>query len=155
MYKSTLRFSQKLTQSLNPQDVKKAKRIKKGVKVKGTGKRKPKTKMSRKKAASVIAYLTPGSNVYGEVHRITRHGAVIKLFDPHDVTCRKYWGGVTGFLHISEIADKYISNLKDHLEIGQKFFLIVLTSELDEKRGISIKLSKKLTGKPFRSTQHL
>jgi len=69
-----------------------------------------------------------GSIVEGVVTGITKFGAFIKLPD-----------GTTGLVHISEIADSYVSDIKDHLKENEKVKVKVLAIGDDGKIRLSIK----------------
>ncbi|MBT2756970.1 S1 domain-containing RNA-binding protein [Mesobacillus foraminis] len=68
-----------------------------------------------------------GSKVQGKVTGITNFGAFVEL--P---------GGVTGLVHISEVADSYVKDVNDHLKVGDQVEVKVL-SEKDGKIALSIK----------------
>jgi S1 RNA binding domain protein len=68
-----------------------------------------------------------GSKVNGKVTGITNFGAFVEL--P---------GGITGLVHISEVADSYVKDVNDHLKIGDQIEVKVL-SEKDGKIALSIK----------------
>jgi S1 RNA binding domain protein len=48
-------------------------------------------------------------------------------------------GGVTGLVHISEIADNYVKDVKDHLKIDDVVKVKVINVDKDGKIGLSIK----------------
>jgi S1 RNA binding domain protein len=68
-----------------------------------------------------------GSKVQGKVTGITNFGAFVEL--P---------GGITGLVHISEVADSYVKDVNDHLKIGDQIEVKVI-SEKDGKIALSIK----------------
>ncbi|MFY0545797.1 S1 RNA-binding domain-containing protein [Brevibacillus sp. H7] len=68
-----------------------------------------------------------GSKLEGKVTGITKFGAFVEL--P---------GGVTGLVHISEIADTYVKDIHDHLKIGDIVTVKVLNIR-EGKIGLSIK----------------
>lgn len=68
-----------------------------------------------------------GSKVKGKVTGITNFGAFVEL--P---------GGLTGLVHISEVADSYVKDVNDHLKVGDEVEVKVL-SEKDGKIALSIK----------------
>lgn len=68
-----------------------------------------------------------GSKVIGKVTGITNFGAFVEL--P---------GGLTGLVHISEVADSYVKDVNDHLKIGDQIEVKVI-SEKDGKTALSIK----------------
>lgn len=69
-----------------------------------------------------------GSILTGAVTGITNFGAFIQLKE-----------GVTGLVHISEVADSYVKDIKEHLKEGQEVKVKVLTVEKDGKIGLSIR----------------
>ncbi|MFS0615522.1 S1 domain-containing RNA-binding protein [Lederbergia ruris] len=69
-----------------------------------------------------------GSKVQGKVTGITHFGAFVEL--P---------GGSTGLVHISEVADNYVKDIKDHLTVGDEVLVKVLNVEKDGKIGLSIR----------------
>ncbi|MCJ7843027.1 S1 domain-containing RNA-binding protein [Lederbergia sp. NSJ-179] len=72
-----------------------------------------------------------GSKVQGKVTGITHFGAFVEL--P---------GGSTGLVHISEVADNYVKDIKDHLTVGDEVLVKVLNVEKDGKIGLSIRKAK-------------
>ncbi len=68
-----------------------------------------------------------GSKLEGKVTGITRFGAFVEL--P---------GGVTGLVHISEIADTYVTDIHQFLKIGDVVTVKVMNLR-DGKIGLSIK----------------
>ncbi|WP_066066724.1 S1 domain-containing RNA-binding protein [Neobacillus soli] len=68
-----------------------------------------------------------GSKVQGKVTGITNFGAFVEL--P---------GGLTGLVHISEVADSYVKDVNDHLKVGDMIEVKVI-SEKDGKTALSIK----------------
>ncbi len=69
-----------------------------------------------------------GAKLDGKVTGITHFGAFIELE-----------GGVTGLVHISEIADTYVKDVKDHLKIEDVVTVKVINVDKDGKIGLSIK----------------
>lgn len=69
-----------------------------------------------------------GSIVEGVVTGITNFGAFIEL--P---------GGATGLVHISEIAEVYVKDVNDFLNIGDKTMVKVISVDPKGKIGLSIK----------------
>src|SRR5690625_709839 len=69
-----------------------------------------------------------GSKLSGKVTRITNFGAFVELPE-----------GSTGLVHISEVADKYVKDINDHLNVGDEVKVKVLNVERDGKIGLSIK----------------
>lgn len=72
-----------------------------------------------------------GSKLQGKVTGITHFGAFVEL--P---------GGSTGLVHISEVADNYVKDIKDHLKEGDQVLVKVLNVEKDGKIGLSIRKAK-------------
>ena len=69
-----------------------------------------------------------GAKLEGKVTGITNFGAFVDLS-----------GGVTGLVHISEIADNYVKDVKDHLKIEDVVTVKVINVDKDGKIGLSIK----------------
>ncbi|MCR2807219.1 S1 domain-containing RNA-binding protein [Paenibacillus soyae] len=69
-----------------------------------------------------------GAKLEGKVTGITHFGAFVDLS-----------GGVTGLVHISEIADNYVKDVKDHLKIDDVVKVKVINVDKDGKIGLSIK----------------
>lgn len=72
-----------------------------------------------------------GSKLEGKVTGITNFGAFVEL--P---------GGVTGLVHISEIADTYVKDVSEHLNINDTVTVKVINVEQNGKIGLSIKKAK-------------
>ncbi|KAB3531858.1 S1 domain-containing RNA-binding protein [Alkaliphilus serpentinus] len=72
--------------------------------------------------------LEVGKVVEGTVSGITNFGAFIDLGE-----------GKTGLVHISEVANDYVKNIKDYLMDGQKVKVKLLSIEKDGKISLSIK----------------
>lgn len=68
-----------------------------------------------------------GSKVQGKVTGITNFGAFVELPD-----------GITGLVHISEVADSYVKDVNDHLKVGDQVEVKVI-SEKEGKIALSIK----------------
>lgn len=68
-----------------------------------------------------------GSIVEGKVTAITKFGAFVALE-----------GGGSGLVHISEIANTFVNEVRDYLQEGQTVRVLVLSSE-NGKRNLSIK----------------
>lgn len=83
--------------------------------------------------------LEVGSILEGKVVGITKFGAFVEL--P---------GGKTGMVHISEIANTYVTEIRDFLSNDQIVKVKVLSIGEDGKVSLSIKSAKELTseGKP-------
>lgn len=86
-----------------------------------------------------------GSIITGKVTGITNFGAFIQL--P---------GGVTGLVHISEVADSYVKDIKDYLKDAEEVKVKVLSVEKDGKIGLSIRQAnpKPQTSNRPSSTNH-
>lgn len=69
-----------------------------------------------------------GAKLEGKVTGITHFGAFVDLS-----------GGVTGLVHISEIADNYVKDVKDHLKLDDVVTVKVINVDKDGKIGLSIK----------------
>ncbi|MCE5172397.1 S1 domain-containing RNA-binding protein [Paenibacillus profundus] len=69
-----------------------------------------------------------GTKLEGKVTGITHFGAFVDLS-----------GGVTGLVHISEIADNYVKDVNDHLKIDDIVTVKVINVDKDGKIGLSIK----------------
>lgn len=69
-----------------------------------------------------------GSKLEGKVTGITHFGAFIELPD-----------GVTGLVHISEIADNYVKDVNEFLKVNDVVKVKVINVEKDGKIGLSIK----------------
>jgi S1 RNA binding domain protein len=72
-----------------------------------------------------------GGKLQGKVTGITNFGAFIELPD-----------GKTGLVHISEVDDKYVKDIRDVLTVGDVVTVKVLNIEADGKIGLSIKKAK-------------
>ena len=82
--------------------------------------------------------LKAGEIVEGVVKTITNFGAFIDLGD-----------GVTGLVHISEIADGYVKSVSDYLEENQKVDVKVLSVD-EENKKITLSIKK---AESFKSAQ--
>ncbi|RPF51213.1 S1 domain-containing RNA-binding protein [Aquisalibacillus elongatus] len=69
-----------------------------------------------------------GSKLRGKVTRITNFGAFVELPE-----------GSTGLVHISEVANKFVKDINEHLTVGDEVEVKVLNVEDDGKIGLSIK----------------
>ncbi|OEF95767.1 S1 RNA-binding domain-containing protein [Desulfuribacillus alkaliarsenatis] len=69
-----------------------------------------------------------GSKVEGKVTGITNFGAFVEL--P---------GGITGLIHISEIAEDYVKDVNEHLKLNDKVLVKVINVDEKGKIGLSIK----------------
>ncbi|MGI6711943.1 MAG: S1 RNA-binding domain-containing protein [Bacillota bacterium] len=84
-----------------------------------------------------------GSIVEGVVTGITKFGAFVEL--P---------GGLTGLVHISEVADAYVKDVKDYLKEADKVKVKVVTIDENGKIGLSIKQAKPKPEAPVRSPKN-
>ena len=82
-----------------------------------------------------------GAKLEGKVTGITHFGAFVDLS-----------GGVTGLVHISEIADNYVKDVNDHLKIGDTVTVKVINVDKDGKIGLSI---RKAVDKPVEEQRPL
>ena len=69
-----------------------------------------------------------GTTEEGIVTGITGFGAFVRLND-----------GVSGLAHISEIADTYVKDIHDHLQVGQSVKVKILSVTADGKLNLSVK----------------
>lgn len=69
-----------------------------------------------------------GSKLSGKITGITHFGAFVLL--P---------GGVTGLVHISEVSNEYVKDIRDHLQINQEVMVKVINVDSDGKIGLSIR----------------
>ena len=72
--------------------------------------------------------LEVGSILEGKVSGITNFGAFVDLEN-----------NVTGMVHISEVAPNFVSQIKDHLKVGQEVKVKVLSINEQGKVSLSIK----------------
>src|SRR3989339_1158197 len=72
-----------------------------------------------------------GSRLEGKVSGITNFGAFIQLPD-----------GTTGLVHISEIAEEYVKDIKNHLCENQIVTVVVISIDNNGKISLSIKKAK-------------
>ena len=77
--------------------------------------------------------IVEGAIVIGKVTGLTDFGAFVELE-----------GGKTGLIHISEVSSDYITDIKEHLKVGQKVQTKVISVSEDGKISLSI---RKLEGK--------
>ncbi len=73
----------------------------------------------------------PGAIVEGVVQGITRFGAFVELPD-----------GRVGLVHISEIADTYVKDVKDFLQEGQRVKVKVLNVADNGRVGLSVRQAR-------------
>ncbi len=74
-----------------------------------------------------------GSIVEGVVTGITHFGAFVQLPD-----------GRTGLVHISEVADAYVKDIKDYLKENDRVRIKILSMDEKGKIGLSIKQAQTL-----------
>lgn len=72
--------------------------------------------------------LEVGALVEGKVTGITKFGAFVSLPE-----------GKSGLVHISEIANSYVSDVNEHLSVGQAVKVLVLNISPEGKINLSIK----------------
>jgi len=83
-----------------------------------------------------------GSIVQGTVTGITKFGAFVEL--P---------GGVTGLIHISEVADAYVNDVKDYLNEGDQVNVKVVSIDDNGKIALSIKQAQPRKAVPPRGAR--
>lgn len=81
--------------------------------------------------------LQVGEIVAGKVSGITKFGAFVVLE-----------GGRSGLVHISEVANTYVSDINEHLQIGQSVNVRILSISEDGKINLSIKKASAPAEKP-------
>jgi S1 RNA binding domain protein len=69
-----------------------------------------------------------GTKLEGKVTGITHFGAFVDLS-----------GGVTGLVHISEVADSYVKDIHEHLKINDVVTVKVINVDQNGKIGLSIR----------------
>ncbi|TMN22337.1 RNA-binding protein S1 [Lentibacillus cibarius] len=72
-----------------------------------------------------------GSKLQGKVTGITNFGAFVEIEE-----------GKTGLVHISEVADNYVKDINEYLNVGDSVTVKVINVEKDGKIGLSIKKAK-------------
>lgn len=83
--------------------------------------------------------LEVGSIVEGRVTGITRFGAFVAL--P---------GGKSGLVHISEVANSFVSDVHDHVQMGQTVKVRILSVSDEGKINLSIKRAEEAPAEPPR-----
>ncbi len=83
--------------------------------------------------------LTVGSILEGKVTGITKFGAFVSLPD-----------GRSGLVHISEIAYTYVSEVSDHLAVGQEVRVKVVGIDENGRINLSIKKAQEAPPRPPR-----
>lgn len=84
--------------------------------------------------------LEVGKIYEGKVTGITKFGAFVELEK-----------GTTGMVHISEVANTYVSEIKDHIQEGETVKVKVLSLGDDGKISLSIKKAQPRPERPERS----
>lgn len=69
-----------------------------------------------------------GSTVKGTVVKIAKYGAIVRLT-----------GGDTGLVHISEIADAYVRDVRDYLQEGEEVTVKILRLDTKGRYDLSIR----------------
>ena len=69
-----------------------------------------------------------GNILDGKVAKITNYGAFVDLD-----------GGGTGMIHISEVANAYVKDINEHLQVGQEVKVKVIGINPENKVSLSIK----------------
>jgi len=87
--------------------------------------------------------LAVGNIVEGVVTGITKFGAFVEL--P---------GGITGLVHISEVADAYVKDVKDYLKEADKVIVKVVAIDEKGKIGLSIKQANPKPVVPVRNPKN-
>ncbi|MBO6040177.1 MAG: S1 RNA-binding domain-containing protein, partial [Oscillospiraceae bacterium] len=83
--------------------------------------------------------LEVGSIVEGRVTGITKFGAFVAL--P---------GGKSGLVHISEVANSFVSDVHDHVQMGQTVKVRILTVGDDGRINLSITRAEEAPAEPPR-----
>lgn len=78
-----------------------------------------------------------GAIVDGKVVSITSFGAFVQLQD-----------GRTGLVHISEVADEYVKDVRNHLQEGQAVRVRIISTDKESKISLSIKKAIEKTTRP-------
>lgn len=79
----------------------------------------------------------------GKVTGITAFGAFVQITD-----------GRTGLVHISEVSDQYVKEIKDYLQEGQAVKVIVMSSLQEGKLRLSIKKRWRSCGETENCRRH-
>ncbi len=85
-----------------------------------------------------------GARVKGKVVKVMPFGAFVQFGE-----------GLTGLVHISEIARDYVENINDHIKVGDEVEAIVV--KIDENNKISLSIKKAIQSRPqeYKSKQPL
>lgn len=78
-----------------------------------------------------------GTVVEGKVVSITSFGAFVQLQD-----------GRTGLVHISEVADEYVKDVRNHIQEGQIVKVRIISTDKEGKISLSIKKATEKTARP-------
>ena len=73
-----------------------------------------------------------GSVIEGKVSGITKFGVFVDIGE-----------GVTGMVHISEVARNYVKDIKEYVRMGQEVKVKVITVSPEGKVSLSMKQAKK------------
>lgn len=84
-----------------------------------------------------------GAIIEGKVTGLTNFGAFVTLE-----------GNTTGMVHISEVSNTYVKDIKEHLSEGQQVKVKVLTIGSDGKISLSIKQANPTVQQSAPSSQH-
>lgn len=84
-----------------------------------------------------------GTKLEGKVTGITHFGAFVELPE-----------GVTGLVHISEIADNYVKDVNEFLKINDTVKVKVINVEKDGKIGLSIKQAQDRPANESKPSHH-
>ena len=87
--------------------------------------------------------LETGMIVNGKISGITSFGAFVDLD-----------GGKSGMVHISEVASSYVSDINEHLKIGQEVKVKVMSIDENGKISLSIKKAEPKPVKKFAKPEH-
>lgn len=87
--------------------------------------------------------LAIGSIVEGTITGITHFGAFVLLPT-----------GETGLVHISEVADSYVKDIREHLQENDKVRVKVLSYEAKNRIGLSIKQATRSTDRRSQQSRH-
>lgn len=72
--------------------------------------------------------LAVGTIVSGKVTSITKFGAFVALY-----------GGKSGLVHISEVANSFVSDIHDFLQVGQEVQVKILSTTPEGRINLSVK----------------
>ncbi len=84
-----------------------------------------------------------GSVIEGKVSGITNFGVFVDI-----------GGGVTGMVHISEIARNYVKDIKEYVHMGQEVKVKVITVSPEGKVSLSMKQAEAPAPREERSRSH-